>query len=179
MPKLIYVATNFDNYRRARQFIAFFKSFDIVPSFDWTPFADRIYANNLPRETDHGELSRKAIFEVAGLETCAYLMVILPGGSGTNFELGVCYRRFIDRPESMYYPLPITILDETPGSLVSFHHLPNINYTNSVAIAVTRVLKYFGVSDLEIGTALSSQAYSELIRPSLESRTCDGPASSQ
>lgn len=165
MPKLIYVATNFDNYRRARQFIAFFKSFDIVPSFDWTPFADKIYANNLPRETDHGQLSRKAVFEVAGLESCDYLMVVLPGGGGTNFELGVCYSKFANRPEAMHQRLPITILDETSGSLVSFHHLPGINYTKSIAIAVTRVLEHFGISDLEIGTALSSQAYSELIRP--------------
>jgi hypothetical protein len=104
--------------------------------------------------------------------------VILPGGSGTNFELGACYRRFTGRPESMFYQLPITILDETPGSLVSFHHLPNINYTKSVAIATTRVLKYFSVSDLEIGTALSSQAYYLLDLP-LKSRTCAVPVSSQ
>jgi len=158
MPKLIYVATNFDNYRRARQFITFFKSFGIVPSFDWTPFADRIYTNNLPRETDHDELGRKAVFEVAGLKTCAYLMVILPGGSGTNFELGACYSRFANHPEATHQ-LPITILDETPfGSLVSFHYLSDIHYTRSVAMAIARVLKHFGVSDLEIAAA----DYSEL-----------------
>jgi hypothetical protein len=71
----------------------------------------------------------------------------------------------MSRPEAMHHRLPITILDETPGSLVSFHYLPNISYTKSIAIATTRVLEYFGISDLEIGAALSSPIYNDLLIP--------------
>ena len=139
--KSLYIATTLSNWSRAANFIHFFKSFDIPIAFDWTEFGKEIFETKSPRDVDPVSLREKALNEYNGVSSASYVLVIIPTGGGTNFELGVAYQRFTTTGSPI-----ISILDETdPVAPISFHYLPGVKRTNSIRAVVDDILTHFGV----------------------------------
>ena len=135
----IYVASTLSNWKRARDFIKLFRKAGITIAFDWTKWGEEIDLS--PRDIDPISLQRKALAELAGVTSTAYILAIVPAGCGTNFELGVAYHRY----KVIGIPV-ITILDETePVAPTSFHYLPGIRRMRSATEAIADVAMYFGV----------------------------------
>ena len=137
----IYVATTLSNWRRARAFIESFKKAGISIAFDWTKWGEEISLGTSPRDVDPTSLQQKALTELAGVTSAAYVLVIAPTGRGTNFELGAAYHRY----KTVGIPI-IAILDETePVAPTSFHYLSGIRRIHSAEEAIADVATYFGV----------------------------------
>jgi hypothetical protein len=142
----IYIASTLSNWKRARSFIDYFKSFDIPIAFDWTIWGEEIFATKAPRDLDPDSLREKALCEYSGVSTASYVLVIIPTGCGTNFEYGVAYQRLKD----VNAPI-ITILDETePTTPISFHYLPGVRRLDNVKMVISDIFKHFDIDSKDI-----------------------------
>jgi hypothetical protein len=150
--KSLYIATTLSNWCRAQSFVHFFTSLGIPIAFDWTEWGKEIFdgcKTKEERDIDPVSLRGKALNEYDGVSSASYVLVIIPTGRGTNFELGVAYQRF----KTTGTPT-ITILDEiVPVAPTSFHYLPGIQRTNSARDAITDILRHFDIDPAIIDKA--------------------------
>jgi hypothetical protein len=167
--KSLYIATTLSNWKRAANFIHFFSGVGVPIAFDWTPWGREIFEAKTKRDINPTSLCKKAINEYEGVSSASYVLVIVPTGLGTNFELGVAYQRY----KISGSPI-ITILDETePTAPVSFHYLEGIERTNSIRDVVDDILAHFNI-DSEILTKTDFGMHSCFSPPTIKDNNGTG-----
>ncbi len=128
MKHYIYIASTLDNAPRVRQLRDTLCERQIGLTYDWTSHNDGV-----PRiSDDYPELKRQiAEQELRAVRDAEAVLVVLPGGSGTHFEMAAafCWQKpivlFIDKP-TLYLP--------------SFYYLQDINIALSEPEAIKMLL---------------------------------------
>ena len=110
----IYIASALDNFRRIVAIRDRLAANDISLTYDWTG-----HNNGSPYvEDDQAELKASiAENEMRGVVNAQLVLVVMPGGNGTHFEMGLA--RGLNKPI-------VLLLDKHTGRSPSFHFLPSV-----------------------------------------------------
>ena len=158
--KGIYVASNLLQYKRVRHTNNVLRDHGVEITYDWTPHAEELFASDAPDNRPEEELCEIGLNEVRGVAQAQFLLVLLPGGRGTHFELGQAYQKFSDeltvqfRQEGWedyrncaFETLPICVVmgqDDAPFR-TSFHYLHDIYRVQTDDEGIDRALTYFDI----------------------------------
>ena len=83
--RTVYVATRFDNYQAARDMLAALSD-QYTPAYDWTQHA--VDGADPISHTNRARLAEVARDTLQAIERCDLFVALLPGGRGTNAEIG-------------------------------------------------------------------------------------------
>lgn len=130
MKHKIYIASTLGNAERVRQIRDRLVRLDIGLTYDWTEHnGGQPYISN-----EDAALKREvAEKELTGVRDAEAILVVLPGGCGTHFEMSAayCWRKPI-----------VMLIQATNDNIPSFHYLRNIDKTTSEDEAIQMVLQY-------------------------------------
>lgn len=146
----VYIASSIHNWEQVQRLQKEFINRGYEISFDWT--VKRFTSDEFNEE----EVRQHGQDELEGLLACDHLLVVLPGGRGTHFEMGAIVARELyqhhvvvqfEVDNKPLYPsrYPITILygNDDAGRPTTFHHLTGITRVETEQEAIEHVCSVF------------------------------------
>lgn len=85
----VYVASSLLNHERVSGLIKQLESYGIKSTYDWTKHARDVLSDNAPSGRE--ELSKILKNELDGVFHAEIILCVMPGRSGTHFEMGYAY----------------------------------------------------------------------------------------
>lgn len=119
-----YLASGLDNIESARFFRDGLVRSGHVQTYDWTEHGP-VAVHGLER------IREVAAAELRGVEDADFVVVVLPGGRGTHFEMGAAHA--MGKPIFVYAPRH-TLVDAHPDTC-AFYHLPGVRASWGDAVA--------------------------------------------
>lgn len=126
-----YLASGLENAEKARFFRNELVREGLEQTYDWTVHG-AVAGQGVDRIREVAE------FELRGVERADFVLVVLPGGKGTHFEMGAAFA--YGRPVFLYSP-DRAILEDHPQTC-AFYHLPGVKkFSGHPETAVTQILE--------------------------------------
>lgn len=110
-----YLASGLDNAENARFFRDALVNAGHTQTYDWTAHGP-VAAHGIER------IRQVAAAELQGVLDADFVVVVLPGGRGTHFEMGAAYQA--GKPIFVYAPR-LNLISAHPDTC-AFYHLPNV-----------------------------------------------------
>lgn len=126
--RILYIASTLSNHERVKRLRDLFAAEGVGLTYDWTE-----HHEGSPYVPDPKLLPGVAERELKGVIDAQVVLVVLPGGGGTHFEMSAAFMM----------KKPIVILDDiSDNRRVSFHYLEGVKRCESEALAIGTVLDY-------------------------------------
>lgn len=119
-----YLASGLDNVESARFFRDGLVRAGHEQTYDWTQHG-AVAAHGIDR------IREVAAAELRGVESADFVVVVLPGGRGTHFEMGAAHA--LGKPIFVYAPR-LSLVDAHPDTC-AFYHLPGVRALSGDAVA--------------------------------------------